>query len=176
MAREVQVQIWCDPCFGQEKREPALDEFTITVVGVMGSKPRVLALCEPHRKEFYDPIVDALTDFSTQAEVAAPKTPKRHHEGGTGTSGPRTVEEREAAGHRCPECDDPFSSRGSLQGHCVRSHGRTLAQLEGQDCPFTCRGEVEGPEGKDVPCPMAFPLPQHRVLHEKKTHGLSLGA
>lgn len=161
MAREVRVLLWCDPCLGEETQEPG-EELTLGLPTVSNNHLKTLTLCERHRKEIYEPLAVALGEFGVRPEStpksSAPKAP------GAVPMSTRKSNTRGGGGFPCPVegCDADLSTRNSLQGHVVRTHNRTLDQLD-DDAPFPC-GQAD--------CGIAFKFPQHLALHLKKTHGV----
>jgi hypothetical protein len=170
MAREISVLIWCDPCMEHGVREPAVDELTITIVGVMQSKARTLAVCEPHRKEYVDPLVEQLTRNSSLPD-AQPRQVKKHAvaERGAQPAGEDGTQAalRGGGGHFCPVCQHELSTDAGVRGHCIREHGKSLQQIQGIPTPYACRAEG---------CTVAFTRPNARTMHETRTHGLAVPA
>lgn len=61
--RRVKIDVLCDPCkAADEDSEVEGVELEIKLPDVPG-KPRVLAFCDEHRKELYDPLVAVLIDL-----------------------------------------------------------------------------------------------------------------
>jgi hypothetical protein len=127
MARRVIVKMLCDPCLagGVEVEAEELPAMTLT-----GNKPRVLALCESHRNEVYDPLVAMLKDHGQIVDI----------EPATGTaSAPKAAKKTAAAKapapgvsgevqYHCPECREAgeprsFTAPQGLGAHRYRAHG-----------------------------------------------------
>lgn len=184
MARELTMNLWCDVCLAAGDREQAEGEYTITVVGVLQSRPRLVALCERHRKEHYDPIVTLLQDFSSVPD-AAPKATKKAAAAAAASGGREKSAEdpsrgttagvlRGGGGEICPKCGHELTGLPGMQRHAVEDHGRTLAQLQGVPTPFACEETGEDDEGpwiENGKCQMAFRFAQHLALHMSRTHG-----
>lgn len=156
MARQVEVKVLCDPCMARDQ-EAAGEEFTISL---QGDKPLVVAFCEPHRKEFYDPIVDALAIYGEKAsaDMLSGKAKRQTY--------PSVRAERGSGEHACPVegCTKAYAWRGSLRTHVQDEHGTTLAVLEGRtgsETVYKC--EVEG-------CGRAFDSAQGLALHTTRLH------
>lgn len=148
MARQINVSILCDPCLSNEIASEGAEEYVLTIQGVAGGKPRVVALCSTHRKEFYDPISEVLSLYGQPPIKAG------------AYKGPRVEHLEESSGPVvCPACDRSYKNRGSLRSHCSETHHRTLAQLEGKPTPFPCET-----------CEMAFERNQQLALHTKRAH------
>lgn len=141
MARELVTHIWCDACLatpeGEEPVYTKAEELPPTTMGAM--KPRLLALCEPHRKEYYDPFRELLQRLGQ----VVPDT------------GPRAVSAAPAAPGRkvwpcpvptCPRHTQPFSNKTSRSSHAQREHGATITQLR-QQYPGAPSSETDQEQG-----------------------------
>jgi hypothetical protein len=131
MARELVTHIWCDPCLSPEEGgEPTYtkgEELPAITLGTM--KPRVLAMCEVHRKEYYDAFRDLVARLGQVVpEGAAPSAPRSSSHAG---SFPCPVPD-------CPKHTNPYRHDTSLGSHARREHGATVAELRaryGQEEP-----------------------------------------
>ena len=109
MAREVQINTWCDYCLTENEHTPA-DEYA----GLNSAGARVLVdLCEDHAQEFIQPVQELMdTHGRTEAKT-------RSH---TKTQTPRPDRKVTAAPGPCPECGREFHSAQSLGMHRWRKH------------------------------------------------------
>lgn len=160
MAREIVT--WCDPCMGRDERTPGQEE-TIT----LGSqrKPRVLALCPPHRDEYVKPLEALLEEFGAPADGAQPA--RRVAAGSPGPqktlldftqSGTRKgrVPEGGDRGAICLWCPLTYAGDGSgLIRHLESAHGlpRSIKEVFGNG-----------------PCPRCGKGVQLLGAHQAKTH------
>ena len=122
MAREVIVRTWCDVHLTQDDEHVEGEELPPLALAPR-TKPKVVALCEVHRKEFYDPLVQLLADLGQPvpdaAAAAAATSVKRVN---TGRGGP----------HMCPVDDCPYlggPTISALQTHVRSHHDTTLNDL-----------------------------------------------
>lgn len=175
MAREIVTNIWCDPCFqGPDQERNEGEEVTIAL---NGTAPKVMALCDRHRKELYIPLAAALTEYGQRTEGSA-RGGKTRPAGAT--SGRPTAAAPATAGplagkghggeHKCPECDYAGPTRDALNSHLTNYHDTSLAEVEaaaaGETLPYAC--DVED-------CARTFPAPQGKGAHMRAKHGI-LGA
>jgi hypothetical protein len=169
MAREVIVRTWCDPCLADDKHEEG-DEFG--PMSLIPGKPRVVALCEVHRKELYDPLIELLTDHGQPVDSDGNSSPgvRGHHK-------PRATN---ATGPTCPACGHVSTTRTALQAHTRKMHEASLGVLEGKapsvhTCP-ECQREFDTPQGMgahrravhDVRGANASPVPPGGASHRTK--------
>lgn len=125
MARELVTHIWCDVCLspgeGQDPEYVKGEELPPVVLG--NFKPRLLALCEPHRKEFYDPFRDMVARLGQVVPegAARPSAAPVHAPGAYACPVPT-----------CPKHANPYRHDTSLGSHCRREHGATLTELREQ--------------------------------------------
>lgn len=158
MARQVIVRTLCDPCLESESETDGEELAPLKLPEISG-KPRVVTLCEVHRKEFYDPFVEILRDLGQpvdeEGNASGPrghykrKTPKAPSSGPSSEPLPpapagteRASNEKAAAQARadlaCPTCGRVSVSKSALQSHVRAQHDTTLAELRGEALPFTC--------------------------------------
>jgi hypothetical protein len=121
--RELIVETWCDACEGNE---PAVTTPPITVGG---ARPRTLDLCEVHRKDTLDALVQLLKDRGALVEASMPATAPSGIKRGrkpkwVDASGPF-----ECLVPGCPS-DQTYSNRKSLGGHLNREHRVTITDYE----------------------------------------------
>lgn len=114
MARQLVTHIWCDVCLHEGEAQVEAEETPPVTIGTL--KPRVLALCEVHRKEF-DAFKDLVAGLGQIADSAVAQSGQKE--------GPNTGD------FVCPdpECGKGYRYRSSLDSHVERRHGMTLAQL-----------------------------------------------
>lgn len=183
MAREVLTRIWCDVCLadvedGEEPTHTEAEETSPVTIGFL--KPRVVALCEAHRKELFDPF-DQLV-----RELGQPL-----HSGGPVIAAP-TGSRPKAYPCPDPECekhDDAYANASSLGGHAQRVHGMSLTELRvkfGVEPPGGTR-DTEAARAAQVTqtetvtcgeCGKVFEFPEYRVpnrargVHLATVHGI----
>lgn len=188
MAREVIVRTWCDQHLAEGQRAEAV-ELPPLALHEVGSKPRVVALCEPCRKELYDPLVQLLkahgqvvdeqyrpTKRATPAKVqgAAPVT--RH-----GVEQEKTVTQvggrtravwRSPGEYSCPvpDCDWVNGTRSALGQHTTTAHDELLSILEGRYGQLLNGQRVELPS-RCPHCEAAYPLARALTVHVARAHG-----
>jgi len=146
VAREIVT--WCDPCMGRDERTPGREE---TVA--LGGKPRVLALCGPHRDEYVKPLEALLEEFGAPVEGAAPKGSKRAPQGGEKTlldfaaNGTRKGRQPEGdRGAKCLWCPLTYAGDGSgLIRHLEATHGlpRSIKMVFGNGACPVCGKAVQ---------------------------------
>jgi uncharacterized C2H2 Zn-finger protein len=154
MARQVIVKTWCDPCLDADQETEGTELPPLKLPELPG-RARVLALCEVHRKEVYEPLVDMLRELGqtvdgegNPAGARGPlkKTPMEPAgapaaEARVGiVDGKVKVTAAEDGRVVCPTCSKSLKTRTSLQAHVRHVHDTTLAVLEGRDSTdgFTC--------------------------------------
>lgn len=159
MAREVIVRTWCDPCLANDVQEEGTELPPLTLPGLTGNKRRVLALCDVHRKEVYQPLLELLEEHGQMVDdegnPSGPRGPykTRGASQGNSTQGSLT----------CPAegCDHTSPNRSALSSHVRNMHDTTLSVLQGLDTPFEC------PE-----CGLKSARPQGIAAHRRKVHGI----
>ena len=121
MAREIITRIWCDVCLEHEQHVEASETPPI----IMGAnKPRVLALCEPHEKEFLTPLRELLLSAGSLVDTGAPsvgRPPARR----VVNEGPVYCLVR-----GCSGAGRPFKNEGSLGSHMRGVHSIQLTQYK----------------------------------------------
>jgi hypothetical protein len=90
---------------------------------LIGNKPRVLALCDVHRKEVYEPLVEMVKEFGQIVDIdgTAATAPKRS---ASRSSSPAPSSDA----LWCPECEAAgtprsFTAPQGLGAHRYRAHG-----------------------------------------------------
>lgn len=174
MAREVVISIYCDPCYQGEQRKVEGEEITVSLNGL---QPKVMALCDDHRKALYMPLAEALAAYGQRAEQSgrggktrpAAATSGRPAAAAPATAGP-LAGKGHGGEHKCPECDYAGPTRDALNSHLTNYHDTSLAEVEaaaaGETLPYAC--DVED-------CARTFPAPQGKGAHMRAKHGI-LGA
>lgn len=152
MAREVVVHLWCDPCLAEDQHVEG-QELTLVLPDLPGSKPRVVAVCELHRKELYQPLLDLLAEHGQTVDEEGNPTGQRGPKRKRASSSP--------ASEACPECGHVAPNRQALGSHCRSRHGKSIAELEGKELPYVC------PE-----CGLRTSRPQGLGAHRKAAHGV----
>lgn len=147
MAREIVIQIYCDICQEDGARKPGAQEVTLTLAE-LGPAPRVLALCDEHRRRLYDPLRDMVAEFAQKADADGEPKPTRRR--------------RQSDGEvTCPECVRTFPSRNALGSHARKTHDKSVSELLGEPLPFKC---------EEPGCGKAFGAPQGLAVHLARTH------
>lgn len=151
MAREIVISVLCDACLRHEIRTEATELPPLSLAPTR--KPRVLALCDPCKKELYEPLLLLL------AERGAPVADD-------GTAPLPTLVPTEASGKGrppiespCPACAHVSISRGALKSHVRQVHGTTLDELNGEETPYPC-----------PICGRGFTRPQGLSTHRRIVH------
>jgi hypothetical protein len=153
MAREVTINTWCDNHLKRhEERVPG--EEVIVALGELGiHKQLTLALCEPCRKEFYEPLRELLWQYGQR--VGAGDEPV--------TQPSKRVRPAPEEWLDCPApgCNHRSPNKNALGSHVRSMHDTTLAELLGAPTPFKC------PD-----CDRAFTAPQGLGVHRQRVHGV----
>lgn len=113
MAREVVLQVWCDPCLANDIHEPAVPQDP-RIRFTLGTKEWELDTCEVHFKELLQPVVDALQEFGIKVDgkAAAPRS----------KDDPRT----------CLACGSELGNAGSFNAHVRQQHGLKIGEYRAQ--------------------------------------------
>lgn len=118
MAREIITRIWCDVCLEDEQQVDATETPPI----IMGSnKPRILALCETHEKEFLTPLRELLLAAGSLVDTGAPSVGRPPTRGRVVNEGPSYCLVR-----GCSAAGRPFKNEGSLGSHMRGVHSIQL--------------------------------------------------
>lgn len=182
MAREVVTHIWCDVCLQEDDQHVEAVETPPITVGTM--KPRVLALCERHTKEVYEPFKELVTDLGVVAHDTTASAAPRRSPGTSPGSGifPCPVPECEKQTH-------PFKHEQSLRNHSKQVHGVPINELreaypDGPEPTLFAAAEESGaPKVREVTCgfegcDVTYSWPTHRLpaqamgVHRSKKHGV----
>lgn len=146
--REVVTRVWCDVC-AKESLWNEGEEVPAVVIGTL--KPRVVALCEPHRKELFDPFQEVLTDLGQIVPDALMGGSPRK-----GVGGRPSVEQL-----TCPACGHVSPNKSALTSHTKNMHDASIEELRGEPLPYEC------PE-----CQRKFGRPQGMAAHRRTVHGV----
>jgi hypothetical protein len=127
MARRVTVHTLCDPCLAMGSEVEAEE---LPPLNLVGNKPRTLALCEDHRKEVFDPLVQMVKDHGQILDIEPSAS------SGSGSAAPKRTAAKTAkapavtssVGLECPECAEAgtprsFTAPQGLGAHRYRAHG-----------------------------------------------------
>jgi hypothetical protein len=128
MARRVITTMLCDPCLA-EGNEVEGEE--LPPLPLIGNKPRILALCEDHRAEVYDPLVEMVREHGQIVDIEpGPRAVARPARTRTRTRPEREPEpepespaEEPVAEYECPDCARSFTTPQGLGAHRSRVHG-----------------------------------------------------
>lgn len=169
MAREVITRVWCDLCLSEDTQTEGVETPPITLGG---HKPRVLALCDVHTKEVYDPLRDLLREFGQVVDETAVRLP--------GTSPGSGI-------FPCPDptCHKhvkPFKHEQSLRNHAKGVHGKSVTELRavlaGEEPPapvepLVTEAKCDQPGCDKVYAYPAFKRPRTALgVHKAKAHGI----
>jgi predicted RNA-binding Zn-ribbon protein involved in translation (DUF1610 family) len=167
VARLVIVRTLCDPCLETEAEVDGEELAPLKLPEISG-RPRVLTLCEVHRKEFYDPLVEILKELGQpvdeEGNAAGPRGHYKPRKGAAKKSAPAPAPHEEPAASSelaCPACGKVSVNKSALQSHTRSAHDKTLAELRGEELPFKC------PE-----CGRDFSRPTGLGAHRFRTHGV----
>lgn len=170
MAREFVTHIWCDVCLEQDDIRTEGSETPAITIGNM--KPRVLALCDTHMKEHYEPVKQMLQELGQPVDLPVQRSHRSDR-----------VEEGEEMECPYPGCTGygPYRLKSSLRNHFKDVHGTTLVEWEA-----TQGGEVKpsakipeefvcGVEGCDVAYdPAVYNRASQAIgMHRAKAHGIA---
>lgn len=149
MARELQVKIWCDPCATQDLRTEGVETPLVTIGG---NKPRMVALCEPHRKELYDPFAEIITNLGvTMDQIESNRAPKRVKAKSGSDAPPPSQMPGSSTGKaiKCPlgDCDETRKSPSGVADHLRKHHSTTMYDAIGPD------GQLYDVDGDPVDTP-----------------------
>lgn len=119
MAREIQTFTWCDVCLENEERTDAIE----VSVQMDALKPRVIAMCEPHRKQFIDPLRDLLIEHGQTTNSPSSTSASPVPGGGGGQFGL----------FECGMCDKgPYAHKQSLRSHIRATHNMTVTEYRAE--------------------------------------------
>jgi len=174
------VRTLCDPCLESESETDGEELAPLKLPEISG-RPRVVTLCEVHRKEFYDPFVEILRELgqpvdeegnasgprghykrkAPKASSSEPSSPAKVgiEAGQVKVTQPSSAPVNDLA---CPTCGKVSVNKSALQSHVRAQHDTTLAELRGEALPFTC------PE-----CGQGFSRGAGMGAHRFRAHGVS---
>lgn len=166
MAQQVRIEITCDPCKADGIYNVEAETLPPVTVGHgKGVKPRVLDMCERHRKELYDPLAELLErdgrneDGSRRRRKPAPVQAEPEPE-------PELPEPQRThvESHICPTCSrSDFKTDASMRQHSTRVHGIKLE-------PADAQGTLENM------CPDCDEGPYKNLgAHRARAHGYRIG-
>lgn len=121
MAREIRTLTWCDICAADDMDVEGIEYTLAAIEGVViAPKPGVVAACEPHFKEFIEPVLVILERIAIPvdklgATPAAKTSPVRQP-----TSG-RPVEPTD-----CQICGGTYKNVPTQRSHIRQQHGINL--------------------------------------------------
>lgn len=160
MAREVIFKTWCDLCLARDEQTEGQEIPPLLLPEIPGKQAVVVALCEVHRKEVYDPLVAILQEYGQHVdEHGNPTGPRGKYKAKPGSPAAAVIEA--VPDSTCPLCGKEMAHRGSVNSHLRNSHGTTRGEVEGQKSQHEC------PE-----CHRMFQLPQALGSHRKRAHGV----
>lgn len=186
MAREIVTltHVWCDVCL-RDGQQVEAEELPPVSIGKL--KPRLLALCEPHRKELFDPFREVVSDLGQIVPSSVQ----------LGLPGSTIASASDQGIWPCPDPDcehhsQPYTHRQSLRNHAREKHGCTIPELEakhgvpdagavGQPSALSLARMNEQPTAQQVDCPecgKVYRYPEYRQptralgVHRAKVHGV----
>jgi hypothetical protein len=152
MAREITVTIWCDGCMAKGLRTPGIELPALSLLP--SRKPRILAMCDPCKKDFYVPLLDLLNDRGQAVgddlgEVTAKAVAKA-----------KAVNEPV----ECPAegCGYTAGRMSAMRTHVRQRHHTTFSVLSGAETPYAC------PE-----CDARYTAPQGLSVHRRHQHDIA---
>jgi hypothetical protein len=165
VARQVIVRVLCDPCLAAEVETDGLELPPLKLAEISG-KPRVITLCEVHRKEFYEPFLEILQELGQPVdEDGNASGPRGHYRPRSRAVSPDAAVGKPAVetpdGIACPSCGHVSPNRSALSAHTRDQHGKTLAELEGKPLPYACQE-----------CGDKFESAKGRGAHRFHVHGV----
>jgi hypothetical protein len=169
MAREVVTHIWCDVCNEDDQRTPGEELPPIQFSPQM--KPRVLALCEPHKKEWYDSFKELLVNVGQLVE---------------GESLVGSEENKRTVECIVPGCTTKLKNQGSRNAHLRQIHGMTWTEARAkylEDGQVTLELETTKEKAYTVACDQPgcdqsysypeYTRPRQAIgLHKRQAHGI----
>jgi hypothetical protein len=111
--REIQIVISCDACF--EETQARVSAGAVPPLGFDGQAAAGLDLCEKHRAELIDPLLELLQRFAIEAEPTGPEDGR----------GPRWT---------CPRCGRTLAQASALS-HVWQVHRPGQARTQPPECP-----------------------------------------
>lgn len=166
MARQIIENVLCDVCLNDDETFTPAVETPWVAIG--SAKPKVVALCERHMKELFEPFQSVLAEHGQT-------------EGGGKVLRSGAADSRGEATHFCPDptCDrhtKGYTYRSSLSSHVERHHEMTLTELRAKV------GLEEEPSSElDESCPecgelfpaSAYQYPKRILgIHRAQKHGV----
>lgn len=131
MAREIITTILCDVCLNDEEIDEKVEAVEMPPVSIGGAAPKVVALCEEHKADYWEPFI-VLLDNLGQA-VQSGKIKKSSKTAAKATL-PLTSDEElpripKITSAQCPECEKVYAfpeykrPQQALGLHRRRAHG-----------------------------------------------------
>lgn len=179
MAREVITKIWCDVCLQDDVYTDGSETPPITIGSL---KPRVMALCDVHVKEVFDPIKELLTELG---QVLPQQGTMARMPGTSPGSGVWPCPDPQCAKHT-----RPYKHEQSLRNHVRQEHQMALTEWnekfgiveEGAlfaDAPKADDGPAVTTVKCDQPgCDVSYSYPDYKRpaqamgVHRAKAHGI----
>lgn len=178
MARQIIENVLCDVCLHED--ETFVEAGEIPPVTVGNAKPRVLALCERHRKELWEPFQSVLMELG-QVDPRAAATRSAARSAPTPRGFKVSGGEHFCPDPECPKHTDGFKWPQGLRSHAEKHHETTLTALRAKFDPSFVPPSAPGGEHESVACPECekpFPAEEYKVpqralgVHRAKTHGV----
>ena len=128
MAQSVRSELTCDACKADDIHNTEAETTPPVVMGK--GKALLLDLCEPHRKELYDPLADLLARDG-RSEDGTRRRRKRKPAAEPTPEPEPTPTRVEITSHICPTCSrSDFKTDASMRQHHTRVHGEKLAPAD----------------------------------------------
>jgi hypothetical protein len=164
VAREVILKTWCDPHLDQGEHVEGQELPPLLLPDLPGRQAVTMAVCDVHRKELYEPLVDALREFGQHVDDEGnPTGPRGRYKKAEKPA--RKYNETVEGGVKCPACEHRSPNVPALSSHARNTHDSTIAELEGKPTPYAC---PECPEDR----PKSFATPQALGAHRARMHGV----
>lgn len=170
MAQEVRIDLTCDACTAEGIHNTEAE--TLPPIATGTAKPRLIDLCETHRKELFDPLADLLArdgrlEDGTRRRKKRP-APEPEPEP-TVAPEPTLVD---LGANVCPDCSQSFNTAQGLNTHWTRKHAEQAAKKK------TAKAQADGAPTDTYVCPdcgKGFDKAQGLGAHRSRSHGYRKG-
>lgn len=165
MATELRTFTWCDVHLSQKDEQVEATSWMLSadpMVEPRTGTPAVFTvdLCDDCAADFalmalQELIEEHGVDGQGKRRRRRPAAAKKAAPAAQANAAPRAEEEL-----ACPECGETFADRNRLGAHGRKAHGRTIAELLGEETPYVCED-----------CGSGFGVPQALARHRGSAHG-----
>jgi len=119
MARQVTIRTLCDVCLNTDTETDAEE---LPPLNLVGTKARILALCDEHRTP-YDDLVTLVKEFGQTVDIDGQSPVKERVTRKRSTSSSTSSSSDDDGEYQCPECEKMFSTPQGMGAHRFRAHG-----------------------------------------------------